>query len=63
MTLGRALEISGIRQDELGRISTTALDDIIKRTKNDNVFDPYGHKKRLAEAYETIKKEIIKKEV
>ncbi len=59
MTLSKALELTGIRENELSRISVSALDRVIKLTVEDaKTFDPYGHKAEQIEAYKFIREVI-----
>jgi hypothetical protein len=61
MTLQEALKITGIREDELNRISVEALDDVIQgEYKEASIFRWDDKITRRIEAYKTIRKEVAK---
>lgn len=61
MSIAEALQITGIRKDELNRINITALDSVIKGEEKQASIFPYDDTiKRRIKAYNTIRKEVSK---
>lgn len=59
MTISEALQITGIRENELQRINKAVLNDVIEHEEKEATIFPYDNSiKRRIEAYKTIRKEI-----
>lgn len=61
MSIAEALQITGIREDELQRINRAVLNGVIEHEENEAICFPYDNSiKRRIEAYKTIRKEVSK---
>jgi len=61
MNIAEALQVTGIKEDELNRINITALESVIKTEEKQAIIFPYDERiKRRIEAYNTIRKVVSK---